>query len=770
MAGPSNQNQINQVLNDRERCVILHTLDGEILGASPKACHELGYTQEEIGQILLANIKALDLRLSDVCRKHQDDAPIVFQRRNGRRFPAKVESTVTRVVKDREEQNVVRLEFSILADTGQQDSPLPKFDLQESANYLDLLSQEIHGPLYSLGRFLDSLADQEQDDSAHTKLNQARNDHQELVALTQDVADWFKLGTDILHLDRQPFNLVSLCDDITQTLHQKLKDQGCHFSICLDNRLNELGFGDVTRVSQLLHRLLTKALSIHQPNQLRLSISPQQNRDNREVAFSLVVHNYHEDCVEPKPAAPANQDPGLGIIGKLIKIMGGQLKQHRRSDVEHEYFFSLNLPEVDTLDVEANARFLSGQKILLIDNDDSLLKYQLIQWGAEVEFFSAWDKADAYLRQSNDSQSYTIRLLNLSNTQDQDLALASLRQSSGLTLLATHVTECTIDKQGLSTIPLPIKPGLLGNALAVLVNQNLPYPYSQNHKERIVDLGDTRQTVLFVDDVETIRLTFQALLEKTGYKVDLAQNGIDAILACDQKHYDLIIIDIQMPFMDGIEAASHIRNSKNKNTKTPILAISGDISENSRVAIEKVGIQALHPKSAPVEDMVSLTSTIITSRHLPDGMTKNISINDENKLLRAGRRGSENTTTDTGSDEFLNIELLNNLVADTSFDTCGEMVEIFMQESKHSVAVIDEASHQQNWQQVRAEAHAIKSTSYTFGCEALYNIASQLESEIDRGDLQRSAEIVDDMAAIFSRSYLALEDFFRDTKQAPPAL
>ena len=85
-----------------------------------------------------------------------------------------------------------------------------------------------------------------------------------------------------------------------------------------------------------------------------------------------------------------------------------------------------------------------------------------------------------------------------------------------------------------------------------------------------------------------------------------------------------------------------------------------------------------------------------------------------------------------------------------------------MQESKQSVAVIDEASHHSNWKQVRHEAHAIKSTSYTFGCEALYHIAAQLEAEIDRGDFQRSMEIVDDMAVVFSQSYLALEDFFHD--------
>ncbi len=767
MSTLSNQTEFNQLLKDRDRCIILHSLEGEIIGASAKACYELGYEQDEIVQLLLANIKALDLRLSDVCLKHEAEAPIVFQRRNGRRFPAKVSTKISRTTRDRQEQNIVQLEFTILEDTQNDESPLPKFDLQESANYLELLSQEIRRPIINIGIFLDSLKELTPDQSIKDKLHDALANHSQLAELTNDVDDWFKLGINILHLDKQPFNLVSLVDDIVLSIDSKGRQQRCCFSVCIDSCISELVFGDIKRVHQLLHRLLTKAILLHQPDQLRLSLSPHTDSSNKdesqEVAFSLIVHKYGKDqdsdAMLSGPSTSAPNESNLGIIEKLIKIMGGHLKQHRRSDVEYEYSFNLAIPDVDTLDIHSNTKFLSGHKVLLIDNDDSMLKYQLIQWGAEVEFFVNWQKASNYLGQVSKSQKYTLNILQLSKENIPDTIIAELTKVSGLCIYLDHNKQCILDNQGVSCVPLPVRPGLLGNAIARLVEETLPYPYSDSHNARIVDVQDKRPSILFVDDVETIRLTFHALLEKSGYKVDLAQNGIDAILACDQNQYDLIIIDIQMPFMDGIEAASHIRNSKNHNCQTPMLAVSGDISENSRFAVEKVGVQALHPKSGTSDDLLKLVASLVSSPE-PVNQSSLDQSQENNSLLKAGRRASESDDTEKSNEHCLNLEQLNNLVADTSLDVCTEMVEIFMQESKQSVAIIDEASHHSGWQQVKNEAHAIKSTSYTFGCEALYHIAAKLETEIERGNYDKSMEMVDDMAAIFSQSYLALEDYF----------
>ena len=756
--------EFKHILNDRERCVVLHSLEGEILGASPLACEELGYSQEEIVQLVLANIKALDLRLSDVCLKHEEAAPVVFQRRNGRRFPATVTSKVTRILRDRQEQNIVQLEFHILSEVGQDGNPLPKFDLQESASYLDLLGQEIRHPLVKLGVFLESLQQAPLDPALSTKLNNAITYHTELMGLTGDVADWFKLGINVLHLDKQPFNLVAELDNVISDLEPKCKNQECTLSLCLACDVSELAFGDVKRVSQLLKRLVLKALSIHEPNQLRLNIGYNEARNSEgvsEISFSLIVHNYNEEVslINGQNEVVVTNDAGLGIVSKLVKIMGGQLKQHRRSDVEYEYFFNLAVPGVDTLDLPSNQRFLTDQKVLLVDNDDSLLKYQLMQWGAEVEFFASWQKAKNYLGQISQSQHYTIKILQLSKEERPMDIVATCHTLPGTTVYLSSHTECTINAEGISYIPWPVQPGLTGNALATLIRQTLPYPYSHNQQARIVDAQDNRPCILFVDDVETIRLTFHALLEKASYKVDLAQNGIDAILACDQNRYDLIIIDIQMPFMDGIEAASHIRNSKNQNRHTPILAVSGDISENSRIAAEKVGIRALHPKSSSNDDLLFKVDELIRQKNSqPFPTTQEY----KNASLTSGRRAHDNDNYPSKDKVVLNIDLLKNLVADTSLDVCTEMVGIFMQESKQSVAVIDQASHHKQWQNVKNEAHAIKSTSYTFGCEALYHIASLLETEIDRGDFDKSADIVDEMAAVFSESYLALEDFFRD--------
>lgn len=758
--------ELDKLLSDKDRHLILHTMEGEIIGASASACRELGYSQDEIVQILLANIKAHTVRLSDVCIDHRaKSTPVIFQRRNGRRFAANVDNQVIRATVNRDVRNIVQMEFHIQQPGASVDTALPQLNLQESADYLELLSEEIQSPLTTVGLFLESLSHDSDDGIDRDKLEQALAAREQLTELVNDVADWFKIGTNLLALDRRPFNLVELLDRIVDDTAQLCNQAGIEFSLCIDDQQRELVFGDAKRLRQLLYRLIIKLVSVATPGELQLSVSSGRGSDSHfAVVFSLSLFSDVTTSTS-RPHSPAyTQDSTLGIVSKLITVMGGTFKIQEKSDHETEYVIQLALPDVDMLDIDGNTQFLSGHSVILIDEHKSLLKQQLIHWGAVVEGFSSLAKAMEFLSHTQASANYNLTLCYLNGEQEHALGpLQQVLPTSRIVNIGGN-EQLVLDTEGVSLIPSPVQVGLLGNSLALLFGVPLPYPYSHHQRDRILNLNDTKKRILFVDDVETIRMTFRAMLGKSGYEVDLAHNGIDAILACTQKCYDIIIVDIQMPYMDGLEATNHIRKSNNFNNETPVLAVSGDTSTNTKLVADRVGIQDILAKPVAMEDLLARINQLTDDELEIKRGSDEEALKD--LLFSPGRRAYEQPP-DKQPVKCLNTELLVGLIEDTSLETCMEMIEIFMEESKRSVRIIDQEAHHNNWDKVMHEAHAIKSTSYTFGCEALYNISAQLEEEIESADHFKCTQTVDEMAAVFSESYLALEEFFRQA-QIPP--
>lgn len=783
--------------------IILYTMDGEIVGASPAAAEELGYTADEIRQIYLANIKPKTLRLSDVCKSNKElEAPVIFERRNGRRFPAKVQSTVLRTIINRAETNVIQLEFSILNNVSDKNQADFKLDLRESTDYLQLLAQEVSTPTNGIISALNLLKNTPLNDEQKQLLTVIGDASKELGSITGQVVDTFKLGVNTFQLAPQPFNLIDLLDDVIDGNKNRMQAQKVDLCMSVDAEIPELVFGDAPRLRQLFDSLMRVVFKYCTKGPIAFHVKAVADSTERlgfELSFSssrleLANTNRILQMLKRSTQDRTRSQPDFGIhlaiAEKLIQLMGGRLEfnscaagvgapssegttnggSSSKPEGAGVFSFDIKLPEVHSLDMTSNRQFLQGKRVLLLDNTCSLIARQLYQWGAKVDRFStpekACDNAMTCVGQK-DGNAYDISIINQSvNEEYQFLTepFKTLIEGSCLVFLKTNPEYSYLESA--IEVAAPYRLGQLGNELAKLLGEDFPYPYTYNNQRRLLKAPDERLRLLLVEDSPSYRNVTMEMLRTEEYDVDLAFNGIDAVLACAEKHYELILMDIQMPYMDGIEATTHIRKNCKQNAKTPILALSGDTTENTRVALDSVGIRDALLKPVEREHLLSAITAILTGQEDAE-LAPHKLIQDEMNFLQrrtadSGARSIKNAELNSNDEVALNTEILHRLVADTSWQACHDMIEIFIDETEESIDRILLGCKNNDVTIIAQQAHAIKSASRTFGSDSLHNITRQIEERALESDIGSCLDLVKYLPGVFNASCVLLDGFKKD--------
>ncbi len=240
-------------------------------------------------------------------------------------------------------------------------------------------------------------------------------------------------------------------------------------------------------------------------------------------------------------------------------------------------------------------------------------------------------------------------------------------------------------------------------------------PYAQE-----IEPDRLRGNILIAEDSATNALVARALLRLKGAKVDHVSNGAEAVAACRVRPYDLILMDLAMPEMDGFEATREIRSSNTANKETPIVALTANVSEDDRKECMNVGMNDLVAK--PIN-----------------------------------RRQFLNTVADwLGNDEICGSEEEADFDSITVFDPNRfetewrdlplsaqfEIITVFMDETKARQMKIARAMLKQDWRIAENEAHALKSSAGNIGAERLHLLAKRIEAHLKASERDAAAALI----------------------------
>ncbi|KEQ17397.1 hybrid sensor histidine kinase/response regulator [Endozoicomonas numazuensis] len=461
----------------------------------------------------------------------------------------------------------------------------------QRAKQLSSLSHEIRTPLNALLGMLSIALDEELTEVQHQRLTIARDSGTHLIRLLNDILDLSRLESGKMILEEIPFDLRSSLEDVVVLTGQSTFTKGVPIFCDIDPTLPEEVVGDPTRFHQVITNLVSNAAKFTDEGEIRLWLDCQKTSENSLVIMLNISDTgigVPESALDEifKPFAQASSDTsrrfggsgmGLPLTQSIVTNMGGQLSVI--SEPGEGSTFSVQLPfhyesAEEKVPVPSDAR----ERQLVLDCSEALqscCSHLLTHW-------------DITHRQASNSETgiQPGDWADILITDHKEQAKSAVLDNPSLKVIYAAHTPLENSPDTLVWLPLPLTRTLLIQALektqtiSYEVSQPLPATLNTQHKK------SSHYSVLVVEDNPINRMVAEGMLEQLGFNVELAHNGKSCLEACQHKNYDLILMDCNMPVMDGFTTTRRLRDQI-ETRETPIVALTANaLNEHRKQCLE----------------------------------------------------------------------------------------------------------------------------------------------------------------------------------------
>jgi CheY-like chemotaxis protein len=233
-----------------------------------------------------------------------------------------------------------------------------------------------------------------------------------------------------------------------------------------------------------------------------------------------------------------------------------------------------------------------------------------------------------------------------------------------------------------------------------------------------------------------------------GCEVRLADDGAEAVQAASEENFDIVLMDMSMPNMDGLEATRRIRAMKGKISKVPIIAMTANAFIDDRQRCMDAGMSDFIAKPVNMDNLI-------------DRLIHWVPIGAELPIVE---KESEAGSLSAEESELMDQRTLSGLEEETSHELVTQIIGIFIKETGEHMAALLQAGNDQQLEAVVAEAHAIKSSASTFGASLLHEIAGRVELLGRQGKLVESIALIDSVEEISKKTLQLYSTLYSNTQ------